>query len=52
MLLSLLVDAGPNVGITAPCGTDVVDVSVTELEDSDRHVVLRAAFYSFAIFDE
>ena len=30
--LSLLVDAGCHVGITASCGTDVGDVGVAELE--------------------
>ena len=58
-VLSLLVDAGCSVGITAFCGTDVGDVGGAELEepvdkpeDNDRYVVLRAAFYPSAILDE
>ena len=31
LVLSLLVDAGYNVGITASCGTDVGDIGVAEL---------------------
>ena len=33
LVLSLLVNAGCNVGITAFCGTDVGDVGVAELEE-------------------
>ena len=33
LTLSLLVDAGCSVGITASCGTDVGDVGVAELEE-------------------
>ena len=33
LVLSLRVDAGCNVGITASCGIDVGDVGVAELED-------------------
>ena len=33
LVLSLLVDAGCNVGITASCNTDVGDVGVAELEE-------------------
>ena len=33
LVLSLLADAGRNVGTTAPCNTDVGDVGVAELEE-------------------
>ena len=33
LVLSLLVDAGCNVGITASCKTDVGDVGVAEIEE-------------------
>ena len=33
LVLSLLVDAGCNVGITSSCGTDVGDVGVAGLEE-------------------
>ena len=33
LLLSFLVDAGCNVGITASCGTDVGDAGAAELEE-------------------
>ena len=57
--LSLLVDAGCNVGTTAFCNTDVGDVGVAELEelvdktrDNHWYVFRRAALYPSAIFDE
>ena len=33
LVLSLLVDAGCNVGITASCNTDVGDLGVAEIEE-------------------
>ena len=59
LVLSLLVDAGCNVRITASCNTDVGDVSVAELEElvdkpgttiSTQFSVLH--FYPSAMFNE
>ena len=36
LVLSLLVDAGCNVGVTASSNTDVGDVGVAELEEACR----------------
>ena len=59
LVLSLLVDAGCCVGITASCDKDVGDAGVAELEEPvDRPgttigtLFCRAAFYSSAFFDE
>ena len=59
LILSLLIDAGCCVGVTASCDEDVRDASTTKLKvlinkpkDNDWYVVLRAALYPSAIFDE